>query len=194
MVAWIAQNEPLDAPADGESGSAVIDALPMYLLVAGVALLVIVLMGNIKKKARRGSVEEDLEPRERIQSIREQAQTTSALQNRTAEAAEITRELTALIDNRSERLEILIQQADERIARLERLSQEAEERLTPRHAEMREQVRSPAGGSGSSTLASEALKQQIYDLADQGHASGEIAQRLNQHAGKVELILALRRA
>lgn len=194
MVAWIAQNEPLDAPADGESGSMVIDALPMYLLVAGVALLVIVLMGNIKKKARRSSVDEDLEPRERIQSIREQAQTTSALQNRTAEAAEITRELTALIDNRSERLEILIQQADERIARLERLSQEAEERLTPRHTQTREPARGSAGGSGSSTLASEALKQQIYDLADQGHASGEIAQRLNQHAGKVELILALRRA
>ncbi len=40
----------------------------------------------------------------------------------------------------------------------------------------------------------EALAQQIFRLADAGLTPGEIAQRLGQHTGKVELIIALRNA
>jgi hypothetical protein len=38
----------------------------------------------------------------------------------------------------------------------------------------------------------EALAQQIYRLSDAGLTPGEIAQRLGQHTGKIELIIALR--
>lgn len=164
----------------------------MFLMLAGVVMLIVVLMGNIKKKSKRRGNTPDLEPRERIEAIRKQAnESRTVLDSRTAETAALVREMTALLDNRSEKLEILIQQADERITRLERLSQEAEQRLTPRHSETNTTPETPRS---ESTLASDALRQQIYDLADQGHATNEIAQRLGQHAGKVELILALRRA
>lgn len=191
MRALLQESDPsLGEPQD--TGSPVVEALPMFLMLAGVVMLIVVLMGNIKKKSRRRGKEEDLEPHERIEAIRQQAnESRSVLDTRTAETAALVREMTALLDNRSEKLEILIQQADERITRLERLSQEAEQRLTPRHSETKS---TPEPARPESTLASDALRQQIYDLADQGHATNEIAQRLGQHAGKVELILALRRA
>jgi hypothetical protein len=40
----------------------------------------------------------------------------------------------------------------------------------------------------------EQLAQQIFRLADAGLGPAEIAQRLGQHTGKVELIIALRNA
>jgi len=183
------QTDPVQDQAQPDSGLA--NSVAPYLLLAGVVMLIIVLMGRVRKKSRRSSREPTPEPKERIETIRAKSDTAAVLQHRVAQSAEITRELTALIDNRSEKLELLIQHADERINRLERLSQEAQQRLTPRHAETQS---TPDKPRSEATLATDALRQQIYDLADQGHVANEIAQRLGQHAGKVELILALRRA
>lgn len=175
--------------AQGETESKpTLDSLPMMLMAAGIMLLVLVLLGNVRKNYRRRSQTSLMEPKERIHAVREEAQQSSAvIDRRLVQVAEMTRELTALLDNRSEKLEILIRHADERIERLERLANEAEGRLTPRHA-------SQSQPASETSYANDALKQQIYDLADQGQKPGEIAQRLGQHAGKVELILALRRA
>lgn len=171
-----------------EQAKPALDSLPMMLMGAGVLLLVVVLMGHLRKQVNRRKHTVPLEPKERIQTIREDAHASSSiLERRTAQAEEIVRELTALLDNRSEKLEIMIQHADERIERLERLTAEAEGRMTPRH------TGSNAPASETS-YANDTLKQQIYDLADQGQKPIEIAQRLGQHTGKVELILALRRA
>ena len=172
-----------------EQGKPSLDSLPMMLMGAGVLLLVVVLMGHLRKNVNRRNLTNNLEPKERIQSIREDALASSSImEKRTAQTEEIVRELTALLDNRSEKLEIMIQHADERIERLERLTAEAEGRMTPRHT-------APASKASSETsYANDTLKQQIYDLADQGQKPIEIAQRLGQHTGKVELILALRRA
>lgn len=178
LILWLAQ--------DSAEGKPALD-LPMLLMTAGILLLIVVLFGNLRKNLRRRGAVEAAPPRERMQAVNDQSQAaTSIMERRTAQAAEITRELTALLDNRSQKLEILIQHADERIARLERLSSEAEGRLTPRHTS--------TAPVSDTAYANDALKQQIYDLADQGQKPGEIAQRLGQHAGKVELILALRRA
>lgn len=171
-----------------EQSSSSLGSLPMLLMAAGVMLLVVVLMGHLRKTVTRRNQHQHLEPKERIQAIRDQAHSSSSiLETRTAHAAEITRELTAMLDNRSEKLELLIKHADERIERLERLTAEAEGRMTPRHT-------APSQPASETSYANDALKQQIYDLADQGQKPIEIAQRLGQHTGKVELILALRRA
>lgn len=192
MNAILIQANPQE-PAEGEAQAASDFAgmIAPYLLLAGVVMLTIVLLGKVRKTSKRAARQPDLEPKERIEAIRERADNGTVLQQRAAQTVELTRELTAVIDNRAEKLEILIQHADERIARLERLSQEAEQRLTPRHTESSGSAERPRT---EATLATDALRQQIYDLADQGHATNEIAHRLGQHAGKVELILALRRA
>jgi hypothetical protein len=64
-------------------------------------------------------------------------------------------------------------------------------RIVTRAVEVPPAVREPApvpsGAAGLDTLAG-----QVYALADQGFSPVDIAQRLGQHTGKVELILALR--
>ena len=90
-----------------------------------------------------------------------------------ADARELADLLADRMDRQAQRLERLIEEADEKIRRLER--QQA-------HA-----------GASHQRVDSDPLNQQVYDLADEGHPPVEIARRLQQHTGKVELILALRR-
>lgn len=112
-----------------------------------------------------------------------------------SELAEMARQVGGELDERSVRLEELIEQADERIADLERAREaastqsarpiapsplpahpaiaptpvrsDAEEKIDPRHVE-------------------------IYTLADQGLALEDIARRVRQPSGEIGLILALR--
>jgi hypothetical protein len=92
-----------------------------------------------------------------------------------ADARELADLLGDRLDRQAHRLERLIAQADEKIRRLERRQSEAEPGpgIHPRHD-------------------SDPLNQQVYDLADSGLPAVEIARTLQQHTGKVELILALR--
>jgi hypothetical protein len=92
-----------------------------------------------------------------------------------ADARELADLLADRLDRQAHRIERLIAEADERIRRLERLSGDS----------VRMGV-APRPGS-------DPVNQQVYDLADEGLPPVEIARKLHQHTGKVELILALRR-
>jgi hypothetical protein len=52
----------------------------------------------------------------------------------------------------------------------------------------------PSNNGQAYPAEAEALAQHIFRLADAGLTPAEIAQRLGQHTGKVELIIALRNA
>ena len=93
-----------------------------------------------------------------------------------ADARELADLLGDRLDRQAHRLERLIAEADEKIRRLERLQSEA-----------------GAGPALHPRPDSDPLNQQVYDLADSGLPPVEIARTLQQHTGKVELILALRR-
>ena len=47
-------------------------------------------------------------------------------------------------------------------------------------------------GASDSRNSLDPITREVYELADAGHAPVEIARKLGQHTGKVELILALR--
>jgi hypothetical protein len=93
-----------------------------------------------------------------------------------ADARELADLLADRLDRQAHRLERLMAEADEKIRRLERLQSEA-----------------GAGPAIHPRPDSDPLNQQVYDLADSGLPAVEIARTLQQHTGKVELILALRR-
>lgn len=143
--------------------------------MAGIALLLVVMMSRLRKGAKRRATQENLFPAERIAALRDRAEAEGGIEGRVALAADQIRELTAVLDTRIATLDALIQQADDRIAAMSELRPIAEP--------SREPVATPA----------DAQKRAIYDLADQGLSPTEIAVRLGQHAGKVELVLALRR-
>jgi hypothetical protein len=171
------QIEPQPLPPAGDTPGRQPDWLANTLMSAGVAILVIVVLGRLRRKTARHARQPVLPPDDRLAAIR---------------AADQIRELTAVLDTRIGTLDILIQQADERIARLE-----AAERGVPGH--VHGPVRDAHLRDNHTTdnrpdfNRPDSQKQEIYRLADEGLGAGEIAARLGQHAGKVELILALRR-
>jgi hypothetical protein len=155
--------------------------LPSVLLAAAVALLIIVVLGKTRRKAINKSREILPTPEERLADLRHRAENDAGIEARVAAAADQIRELTAVLDTRIETLDVLIQQADERIQRMQQ-----------REARPNGDSR-PAPPTSHAAPSTDSQKQAIYDLADQGLAPAEIASRLGQHSGKIELILALRR-
>ncbi|MEO1718510.1 MAG: hypothetical protein AAFR76_15530 [Planctomycetota bacterium] len=158
--------------------------LPNILLAAAVVLLIVVVLGKSRRTAIAKSHEVLPTPQERLAELRHRAENDAGIEARAANAADQIRELTAVLDTRIETLDVLIQQADDRIAQLS---------STPAVSPTPHAHGHPAGHHAAAPDPGDSGKQAIFELADQGHTPAEIAARLGQHAGKVELILALRR-
>ena len=107
------------------------------------------------------------------------------------ELSEMARKVTAQLDTRSKKLELLIHDADEKIAKLERLA--GAQPASRREREEPRAVDYPTAPPPREELRTDARYSAIYTLADQGRSPLEIAQELDRPQGEVELILALRR-
>lgn len=100
------------------------------------------------------------------------------------------------------RLEHLLRCADERITHLHQLVEKTQTRRSiapsdspihfsdPKHSG----PASVTARAGATIEEPDPLRRDIYQLADAGHSPLQIAQKLHEHLGKVELILALRRS
>ncbi len=168
--------------------------LPGGLAAAGIAILVMTLMRAARRRAARRRDAAPLAPPERLASLRSDAEQRDQLTNLMVDVEELTRRFAAQLDNKAARLEILLAEANETIQRLETAMRNG----------------APAGGRGRSTPipgpdpqrsrsdpadldgAADPITREVYRLADEGCSAMEIARRLEQHTGKVELILALR--
>jgi hypothetical protein len=95
---------------------------------------------------------------------------------------ELTERLAVELDRKAERLEKLIAAADERILRLEGTVR-AETRVVEVKPEARRREVSPL----------ESVHREVYELADAGLTPVEIAKKLDQPTGHIELILNLRK-
>ncbi|MCB9844818.1 MAG: hypothetical protein H6811_02365 [Phycisphaeraceae bacterium] len=148
--------------------------LPTALALVGFVAIIWTLLRSFRRNKRRGT-ELKVPPRERIERIRTEASGREGLDSLMADALELSQRLAAQLDTKAEYLEQLLARADQAIARLD----EPHDHLAnqPRHE--------PATDPGH---------RRVYDLADSGLDSLEIARRLDQPRGQVELILALRRA
>lgn len=124
---------------------------------------------------------------------------------------ELAERLAARMDERAERLERLIEAADERLARLEHATGEtprspvraARGPTTVRTALSRiaaeDDGATPAPEpkrvvASAGAFAPDPINGKVYELADMGKQPAEIAAALDEHIGKVQLILALREA
>lgn len=110
-----------------------------------------------------------------------------------ADMQELTDRLAALLDERAARLELLIETADERLSRLEAHAAtpapQAPSRTSPQRAPAPEpRRRDPLSWHDDR----DPINREVYRLADGGLPTVEIAKRLDEQIGKVELILALR--
>jgi len=188
------------------------DSLPMLLIVAGAVVVITVIRARAAaaKQPKELTLEErfarlkptgvpqvpaqQLEPAPRAQPRPKPASPdTSALDAVIRDTDELAERLAAAMDARAERLEGLIRDADDRIRRLEL----ARTRLAPEpsfahQSQPTQAARLPQSHPGSLDSGADPVHSQVFALADQGLSALEIARRLGQPTGQVELILALR--
>ncbi len=187
------------------------------MLFATIVLMWTLIRRQGKKSGRPGGQTDEMAPRERLEAIRGQAANRAAVEGLSADVEELCQRLAAHMDNKAARLEHLLEEADEKIRRMERLNgasggQEAGRgsRLEADPGEVRggyadgehgsRGLNDRAGESRAETRGQEyrtpdvdPMHRRIYELADEGLNPVEIAGRLNQPTGQVELVLALRR-
>jgi hypothetical protein len=168
------------------------DPLTKWLLVcAGVLTLVYAVMrpGFRRKK--------DPLAKSLPSSLAQQRAVEREMTSLLVELSEMARQISAQLDTRALKLELLIKEADEKIARLQggtppqdpAIVAAAETALAA--AAKPSSAPSPRSHERESP-ATESRYQSIYELADRGAGAGEIAQQLDRPRGEIELILALR--
>ncbi|MEX0652842.1 MAG: hypothetical protein WD534_12430 [Phycisphaeraceae bacterium] len=171
------------------------------LLPAGLMMIVMsLLMWGRKKRARMGQTR--VTAREQFHQMREEKAVRGDLEQIMVEIEQLAKRMSAQLDAKSMRLERLLADADAKIAELERRQgQVGSGRETPAFPPPREpQASEPAASVSSSPEPAaddaagdeRALAESVYKLADAGLKPLEIARELNEHQGKVELVLALR--
>lgn len=152
---------------------------------AALALAYIVLRPMMRKKRDPLDVAPTFSPSRQRHVERE-------MNNLLVELSAMARQITAQLDTRAKKLELLIDEADQRIAQLKSLQGERAPRSAPAAKPVFREV-PPADMAPAPSPEGESRYGDIYGLADQGQTPQEIAQRLNRPRGEVELILALRR-
>jgi len=139
-------------------------------------------------------------------SLAQQRAAERDMSNLLVELSDMARQITAQLDTRAAKLELLIREAEEKIARLEALSRngqpagvsavsdspsgDAAYRVDETPEASPAFPRLPAATEPQHQI--DARYSQIYQLADEGHSAQEIAHQLGRPNGEVQLILALR--
>ncbi len=199
LVLILAQTDAQTDAQTGTGGSGGFQNMASWFaLGAGVVILTWTLM-RLQWKRQRRSPEDDA-----VAEMRETLDDRQADMERAAEVGAIVRDLAARLETRAARLEALLDQADERIENLEArlaagaVSNHVAEARMP--AEPRRAAPEPASdpwaetdeGPAKPNASDDPLHQEVYELADGGQSPLDIARRLDQQVGTIELILALR--
>ena len=120
-------------------------------------------------------------------SLAQQKALERDMQHVIVELSELTRQMSAQLETRAAKLELLIRDADERLAALAEANAAAvvvEAKPEPAAAEPVRNMRL--------VQDSEDRWNEVYHHADAGMSIGEICRTLNRPRGEIELILALR--
>lgn len=131
-------------------------------------------------------------------SLQQQKALERDMQNVVVELSEMTRQMSAQLETRSAKLDLLIQEADQKIARLD-AAIAAVESDTPKRSTL---IDMPSSAPTKTPMKSPGLRlvkddtedrwAEVYALADQGFSTSQIASKLNRPEGEVDLILHIR--
>jgi hypothetical protein len=185
-----------------------LDPFGMVAMLLGVLLLAFLFLVNTRQKINRRRGGPKLTPQEKLERMRQVNGTKDDLREMMVELEELTRRFSAQLDAKSVRLEKLIEEADRKIEQLGgRADGGSAGNGSGESTSTLETGRVASGGSGGGAEAGsgagsgggepepeplDPATRSVYELADQGLSSLDIARQLDEHVGKVELILALR--
>lgn len=164
----------------------------MALAVGVVATLYLVMRG-------RSKIKKDPLSRKPVPfGVAQQRQIERDISGLMVEMLQTAQQMTAQLDTRAARLEVLLKEADVKLAALKNASAPAAPKTsspltlsdTPATSQLPSDNAPPAPETPETPP--DPRHRDIYALADQGRSTGEIARHLNRPNGEVELILALR--
>jgi hypothetical protein len=121
-------------------------------------------------------------------SLSQQRTVERQMESLLVELSEMTRQMSAQLDNRSAKLELLLKEADQKMAQLRQMQQTLPS-VTSVTSPAFEASPAPSGSPMSEIDPSHA---EVYALSDGGKSVSEIATQLTRPSGEIELILALR--
>ena len=173
----------------------------LHLLpLAGILLILTSLMMWRRKRQLRGdpclTPQEELERNKQLRGMR------GDLEELMVEIEQLAKRLSTHLDAKTIELDMAVHRADEKIKALRQLTEQGGGAPVNRNSS-----NVAAAGATSPTPAPPAaatsspqtdqhpvdpLARSVHQLADKGLAAAAIAQQLNEHIGKIELILALR--
>ncbi len=191
LMLILAQVGSQAAQAASESREASGFGLRDGLLLAGVLLILVALFSGIRKKKRRG-VQHTLTSHEHLHRLKEEQGVRGDLESLMVQIEQLAKRLGTQLDAKARHVESLIDQADDRIAALTRL--QAVPHNPPPTSSASALPATPTPAEPAAPPKRDDLTQSVFDLCDAGKTPHEIAQETGEHLGKVELILALRRA
>ncbi len=177
-------------------------AVQIGIPLVGVLLITMSMMMGIRKKRRYA--QQQGTAREQVDDMKQRHKLRGDLEQLMIEVEQLAKRFGAQLDAKTMHMEQLISEADRKIAELKQM-----ELGRQNAAKLHEAMASPfedkpaapaavptteAESASPTQNAGDALKQSVYDLAEKGHDPAEIAKQLNEHVGKIELILALRKS
>lgn len=193
--------------------------IPGAMMAAGVALVCVVLLRMWVRRRRKQRVrdarDDAMSAKERMESLRSRAvmasPSTASMDRLMVEVQELTRACSAQLDTKAARLERLIEEANETIRRFEQASigietspamRPATGAVSDRHLRsvgfpLDREVRTRNEAIERTMNASapeDPLAERVVNLSMRGMTPVQIAQELGEQVGRVELMLALRRA
>lgn len=174
MILWLGQSEIL---SDKNA--------PWLILGFGVFLMIYVV---IRPFLRRKTDPMDKPAFSR--SLSQQRAVERQMENLLVELSEMTRQMSAQLDTRATKLEMLLNEADAKIALLRQLKQNLESSGTFSRKTDGSENTSPVRSIEPDEM--DPIHAQVYTLADEGKTVSQIASTLARPSGEIELILALR--
>ena len=156
------------------------------LLPVGLLLITMALMAALYRNRQRSS--NQTTAREQLEQLNQKKGMRRDLESLMVEIEQFAKRFSAQLDAKTIHLEKLIRDAESRIAQLNALLTDT--RHTPNGTKS---TGSPSTGT-EMPEAKDPFVSRIHELADEGLSPLDIARKLDEHPGKIELILALREA
>ncbi|MBN4061165.1 hypothetical protein JYU15_01885 [bacterium AH-315-I18] len=157
-------------------------------------LLIVWIMMRVRSKTRNSRP--IASPQELIERNRQIRGMQGQLQELMVEVETMARRFGVQLDAKARRLENLLSQADDRIEELRELQGQPPHQtsqMTQDDTQSESSPTQPQQRTPQPPIAEDPLAKSVYQLADSGMDAHAIAMELDEHVGKVELIMALRK-
>lgn len=173
------------------------DQLGYGILTIGILFIIAAMFSLGRSRTRRASGSETA--RDHVDRARQKQGVRDELEALMVDINRMAKDLGGQLDAKIVRIEQAVREADERIAQLDALRDSMSHPAEYQQGQASEQGDPFADHLGDQLVTPQApadqtdpLTREVYALADQGIGPVDIADRLDEHIGKVELILALR--